>query len=269
MINILKRKLKKNDDRNLYHCCIQKSGSQWIKKIFSDSRLREKTCLKIYTPDKDFILGKKNREELKKGFPLNTIVSPLYVRYEDFLSIPKPGHYKAFFVMRDPRDLVISRYFSIRYSHNLINESIKKERIFLNNASMEEGLNYFIEAIENKHAELYSALLSWPGSIDNPRIMICKFEDLIGTDRLESFKRIFDHCEISIPGSTLKRILEKYSFEELSQGRKQGEADPKSHYRKGIAGDWQNYFDDNHKKLFKRVAGNLLIELGYEKNDDW
>lgn len=268
MINILKRKVKKNSVRNVYHCCIQKSGSQWIKRVLSDPIIKKKN-LKVYTPGKDFIYHPKDFKFSSLNFPLNSIVSPLYINYENFLAIPKPGNYKAFWVMRDPRDLVISRYFSMKYSHDIINESIKKERDFLNQVSEEEGLNYFIEAIAKKHAKLYAVLRSWLKSVENPGIMIGKFEDLIGTNQLESFKRIFDHCEISIPNSTLKGLLEKYSFEKLANGRKQGEADSKSHYRKGISGDWQNYFNENHKKLFKQAAGNLLVELGYEKNDNW
>ena len=131
------------------------------------------------------------------------------------------------------------------------------------------SLKYFIKTIDKEYAKLYSVLGSWLKSVDNPRIMICKFEDLIGTDQLESFKRIFDHCEISILSSTLKHILEKHSFKKLADGRRQGEENIKSHYRKGISGDWQNYFNENHKKIFKQVAGTLLIELGYENKNNW
>ncbi len=32
---------------------------------------------------------------------------------------------------------------------------------------------------------------------------------------------------------------------------------------------WREHFSDEHKKLFKDVAGDLLVRLGYEKNNDW
>ncbi|HSM84450.1 MAG TPA: sulfotransferase, partial [Nodosilinea sp.] len=38
---------------------------------------------------------------------------------------------------------------------------------------------------------------------------------------------------------------------------------------KGSIGGWQKYFKDSHKQAFKRVAGDLLIDLGYETNLDW
>ena len=44
----------------------------------------------------------------------------------------------------------------------------------------------------------------------------------------------------------------------------------KSHtFRSGKTGGWREFFTEEHKKLFKDVAGDLLVRLGYEKNNDW
>ena len=44
----------------------------------------------------------------------------------------------------------------------------------------------------------------------------------------------------------------------------------KSHtFRAGKTGGWKTYFTDEHKKLFKDIAGDLVVRLGYEKNNDW
>jgi hypothetical protein len=40
-------------------------------------------------------------------------------------------------------------------------------------------------------------------------------------------------------------------------------------HRKGIAGDWKNVFTEQNKQDFKAAAGELLIELGYEEDDNW
>ena len=42
-----------------------------------------------------------------------------------------------------------------------------------------------------------------------------------------------------------------------------------SHFRKGIAGDWKNYFTKDVCEWVKEVAGDTLIDMGYEKNLDW
>ena len=53
-------------------------------------------------------------------------------------------------------------------------------------------------------------------------------------------------------------------------GRSAGDNDsPTAKARKGIAGDWKNYFTQADAKLFLKIAGKQLIETGYEANDDW
>jgi hypothetical protein len=42
-----------------------------------------------------------------------------------------------------------------------------------------------------------------------------------------------------------------------------------STFRQGKSGGWREHFTAGHKRLFKDVAGELLIRLGYEENNDW
>jgi hypothetical protein len=53
------------------------------------------------------------------------------------------------------------------------------------------------------------------------------------------------------------------SFESASGGRRPGEEDRGSHFRKGIVGDWRNQFDDEAERRFDDEAGELLDSLGY------
>jgi hypothetical protein len=44
----------------------------------------------------------------------------------------------------------------------------------------------------------------------------------------------------------------------------------KSHtFRLGKTGGWREHFTEEHKRLFKDVAGELLVRLGYEKSNEW
>jgi hypothetical protein len=40
-------------------------------------------------------------------------------------------------------------------------------------------------------------------------------------------------------------------------------------FRSGTAGGWRERFTPEHKRLFLDVAGDLLVQLGYERNDNW
>ncbi|MEO0975506.1 MAG: sulfotransferase domain-containing protein, partial [Pseudomonadota bacterium] len=74
--------------------------------------------------------------------------------------------------------------------------------------------------------------------------------------------------ELPADGDLLDDIVTKSSFE-FRTGRQRGEEAKGRFDRKGVAGDWVNHFSDEDKARFKAIAGDLLITLGYEKDDDW
>jgi Sulfotransferase domain len=68
---------------------------------------------------------------------------------------------------------------------------------------------------------------------------------------------------------SIKRCVESASFERWSGGRKRGDEESAALLRKGVAGDWRKVFTDQDKRIYKEVAGQMLIGLGYERDYDW
>lgn len=264
---ILTRVLKKtgvvkNANRTVYHCCIQKSASSWFVNFFNDPSFLLVSGLPIYRPGINFIPDDEKNLLLLDEFPSQKLITPLYITYDKFQRIDLKKEDRVFFVMRDPRDLVISDYFSIKFSHGA-NPYIIKKRKELLAISEEEGIQ---ERIENFNTYL-DCLASWTKSKD-PRVMLVKYEDLFVYKQEETFTKLFKHLEIPIDQTKLKSLLQKYTFKKIS-GREKGKEDTKSHYRSGTHGDWEKYFNQNHKDSFKNIAGQLIIDLGYEKDLNW
>jgi hypothetical protein len=74
----------------------------------------------------------------------------------------------------------------------------------------------------------------------------------------------------------LESIVTRNRFERLTAGgkawkaaRKPGQENTTSHFRKGIVGDWRNHFKETHIQRFKELAGEALMEWGYETDLDW
>ena len=40
-------------------------------------------------------------------------------------------------------------------------------------------------------------------------------------------------------------------------------------FHRGVAGNWKQYFNEDHKQAFKELLGDFLIGLGYEKDYNW
>ena len=72
-----------------------------------------------------------------------------------------------------------------------------------------------------------------------------------------------------LPAERMLGIVWERDFKRLSGGRKVGQQDVKSHYRKGVPGDWKNHFKPEHVAHFKRHYNDLLLKYGYETNPDW
>lgn len=63
--------------------------------------------------------------------------------------------------------------------------------------------------------------------------------------------------------------VEAGSFARWTKGRERGQEDSAAFMRKGVAGDWENVFTEEDKRAFKEAAGDTLVQLGYEKDNDW
>ncbi len=94
-----------------------------------------------------------------------------------------------------------------------------------------------------------------------------RYEDLLERPRGE-IRRLLEFLGASYDKETVGRCVEMSSFERMSN-RKRGKEDSASFFRKGVAGDWKNVFTDEDRRVFKEAAGDLLIELGYEKDGRW
>jgi hypothetical protein len=107
--------------------------------------------------------------------------------------------------------------------------------------------------------ERYAGVFKW---LEQPAVMCIRFEDLID-HRDATLNAMLDQIEKT--GYKIPTPREK-SIRILTQAIQP----KKSHtFRSGKTGGWREHFSDEHKTLFKEVAGDLLVRLGYEKSNDW
>jgi hypothetical protein len=177
-------------------------------------------------------------------------------RFDDYLGLH---------VIRDPRDIVVSAYFSHKYSHPSA-RWLEEQRQRLQQVSQNEGIRLSIEFREKQFQEM----ADWHYGGDD-RIYETKYE-IITRQTQHEFQQVMDFWGLfphPIGERQVEQILNRHRFEKKTAGRERGQEDVHHHYRKGIAGDWVNYFNQENKDFFKEKWGSLLIKLGYEKDLDW
>lgn len=167
----------------------------------------------------------------------------------------------TFFIYRDPRDLLISQVFFATDMH----EEHGMHDFYNSLPNFNERLKVAITGIDKDNLHMVSVKQRYEGVfgwLEQKNVMCIRFEDLINK-RDVTLNKMLDEVEktgYKIPTSREKSLS---VLIEAIQPKK-------SHtFRSGKTGGWKDYFTDEHKKLFKDVAGDLLVRLNYEENNAW
>jgi len=166
-------------------------------------------------------------------------------------------HLTKIILIRDLRDVCVSTVFYID----------KIFPSFFGNISFDEKLmhtivckrKFFRNHVFNVRRESKAAL-KW---LRDPSVTVCRFEDLCGEQG--GCTRIAQEKEIVKIASALDVSL---SSEELGSIINNLWGGTKT-FRKGQTGGWKKHFKPHHIAAFKRNLGQLLIDLGYEKDNNW
>lgn len=256
--------LRRSRYTNLYHCTTQRAGSQWIKQIFADPLVRRFSGLATWDYEAHLPGGIDPRPICERiistPFPFRTVATPLYIGYEAFRALPQTGPARSFFVLRDPRDLVVSEYFSTIGSHPPMGD-LARLRERLQAVDQPAGMRLILDDLAAYGT--FACQKSWIDASADPDVLLVHFEDLIAESGESAWQRVLEHFDIRIPRLLLRQVLKKYAFSRLA-GRQRGVEDKTSHYRKGVHGDWKNYFDASLRERFHEITGNLVQTLGYE-----
>ena len=183
----------------------------------------------------------------------------LFARSEVISHVCTPA-FVPYFIFRDPRDVVVSHVFYVtemepNHVHHAYYQSLP---------DFDERLKVSILGrvdVEVEFPDIAGRFAPYLGWLDQPTVMKIHFEDLIH-DRTHTLNLILDHLLSRAP-ITVSRETILDSLETSINPSKSPT------FRSGKTGEWRKHFTDEHKKIFKAVAGDLLIKLGYERNHDW
>ena len=166
-----------------------------------------------------------------------------------------------FFIYRDPRDLLVSQVFfatEMYEEHGMYN--------FYNSLpDFGERLKIAITGIDRDGLYMvsvkgrYEGVFQW---LATPGVMCLRFEDLVN-NRDATLMSMLDEVEKTGYRIPMPRAQALSVLVDAIQPKKSRT------FRAGKTGGWKEYFSDEHKRIFKDVAGDLLVRLGYEKSNDW
>ena len=204
----------------------------------------------------------KIQQKLDKFLPGEIATAHLFYNssYSEILSIKNVAHY---FIYRDPRDVAVSEAYDITYRsrwHRLHN-------YFKSLPTMEERISFSIKGALDPNfpydfpniAQRFQVYQPW---LQDKNVFSVRFEDLVSANRESIIEQMVKFY--------LAKTTQQFDLP-IAVNLALSAIDPqKSHtFREGQVGGWQGQLSQQQKVDCMEVAGDLLIELGYESEKNW
>ena len=188
-----------------------------------------------------------------------------------YLNLPNPR--ELVIVWRDGRDVTVSFYHHLLLKNNFATGSAQQNTLRLMGdidvTDTRAGMPRFIELMATGQI---TPGFGWQAFVEKWHGHTAvraetRYEDMLANCAAE-ISRIADAFGRSLTPERAAAIADKYSFQSQTK-RKPGEEDKASFLRKGIAGDWENHFTKEARRMFDHHCGDALIALGYEVDRSW
>lgn len=241
---------------------IPKSGTYLLGKLFctfgfSFHRFNADTSLFI------------DADELRKLPPMHYTGLHL-IALKEHMEALVGLEYKVIFIYRDPRDQIVSAAHYMKNGGALWACSDWPLERIISRLIVDCSLWHSTQVKSGWDAELlknvgtvkdfYDLYLGW---CDLSGIYVTSFEKLVGSKgggndsvQYQELQNIALHCDMPLSHEGLLAIQESLF----------GGTDT---FRSGQIGEWKSHFTEQDKEMFKKNAGQLLIDLGYEQDFNW
>jgi hypothetical protein len=172
---------------NHYYFGHHKCATNWIRRLAKDVCDRSSMNYLIYQGD-----NRTNSFSSEKRPTFHLFVNS---RPSDLRHLSESD--RAFHLIRDPRDVLVSFYFSWKHSHRINSDHQKELRKTLRRSGPEQGFIYLLD-----HCAYFEQIQSWDLGCD-PRVLDVRYEDLIA-DEKKVFGQILSHLGIEISEEELQ-----------------------------------------------------------------
>ena len=227
-----------------------KSGGSWIVSMMADA---------LQVPARDIYV--------RPGFDLFNVKKHPWYKEADIFDFPNSSVIKSHelplsslmisgdvtyvHLVRDGRDVVVSKFFFDR-DFCVTNEIT---------SSFEKNFDDYVEETALEWARYVSA---WA----NQNVLTVKYENFLA-DPIEELRNLLDAvAKVRMDREHLEHVVARFSKEKFSESLSHV-FQHNTFVRKGIVGDWKNYFSATNMTAFKSVAGDALVAYKYEKDAGW
>lgn len=240
----------------LFVAGLPKSGTTWLEKMlscingYSEIMLPEAVLYEQkHEGSHNFDMPQNTFKRLKNSLAVLKLHSHGSLANVSLLEKEKVRYVVLF---RDLRDVALSHCFYVQKT------PYHPEYKYYSKLSIEEGLKRFYETLLPEFIEWVN---SWYRQKDSDLCLVIKYEDL-RENTLTLFKEILNHYKVNLTEKEIQYIVNTNSFSELKK-KEVNSGDEDGFFRKGVSGDWKNYFSDDLTELYNDKLKEFNQKFNY------
>jgi hypothetical protein len=167
--------------------------------------------------------------------------------------------YKIVFVARDPRDILVSHYYSVAHSHRVPDrtgnkyERFMKSRVFAKASTIDEWALFRSDRLHDIYMR-YQKLLLDP----YPHTYRTTYEHMV-SDFSSWLRSLLDYAELHISTGLFESLLQEHAR------MRPREENIQQHVRKGQPGDYRNKLKPETIDALNEKFASILVMFGYDQ----
>ena len=249
-----------NEHRSIIHFSLNRSATQYTKSILCRCG-KENGMTPAHFNEYAFetsmpYLDQLSESEMKKYIHIFKPRGYVYTVFGGFVhGVPNLNKYHILLMVRDPRDVLTSTYFSNAFSHPLPGDRDKavafgERRALARNISIDE----YVLTAKDRYADRYR---TYANELKNmPNVYITKYEDMIS-----NFPTWLDHLiynfSLSISSQAKSDMIREANESGLIQENKT------KHRRQVLPGDHKRKLSDDTINRLTEDLADILNDFGY------
>ena len=245
------QRISSSDHQSVVFFSVHKAATMYIDQILKELAIAKGSIPIDYSAW--FSSGKRSlyRHYADPAF-MNTVFHSqgyYYGAFREYRNIPDLQKFKTLLILRDPRDVLVSHYFSLAYSHAVINWFVYRERKNALKMSIDDWVLKRARVLVKDYEKYVDNVLN------KPNVLYLTYEEM--TNDLGSWlNKVVKHIGMTDQREVIDDII-------IRSKHIKGSGDRKDHVRAAKSGDHMNKLKPETISQLNTLFGPVMKELGY------